>query len=195
MSENEIAKKTDANIKEDLKKSDRATSALVASFQYEVEKISNLISKLDDGLKNLYSVLDIRLDSDDVKKVLELEEILDESTQWLADIRKDIDGTSQSVKNLSEEISVLKEQNKKNKESIESMRGYIINAAPSVYDVVGLVGAAALVSTSIFIYLDKWNIIRTWYYPMAFGILIAIAATATIINQRKQRRRLFGGKS
>ncbi len=171
-----------------------ASSALITSFEYELKKISERSSELEKLLNKIYSALDIRLGSDDVKKVLELKGMLDESARGLKEIKADIDATSQNQKNQNEEILALKQQNKKDSERIESMRNYILHAGPNVYDVVGLIGASALMLTSIFIYMDKWEIIRAWYYPMAFGILIAIAAAATIFNQQKLRKRLFGGR-
>ncbi len=180
--------------KESILNTDGAASALIASFEYELKKISERSVELETLLKKIYSALDIRLGSEEVKKVLELKGMLDESAKWLTEIRADIDASTQSMKNLNEEILKLKQQSKKDAERIESMRDYILHAGPNVYDIVGLIGASALIATSLFIYVDKWDIIRAWYYPMAFGILIAIAAAVTIVNQRSMRRRLFGGK-
>ncbi len=171
-----------------------STSALITSFDYELQKISERSFELENLLEKIYSALDIRLGSEEVKRVFELKGMLDESAQWLSEIRGDIDITTQNLRNLNEEILALKQQNKTAEERIEYLRRYVLNAGPSVYDVVGLVGASALIITSIFIYSDRWDVIRSWYYPMAFGILIALAAVITIINQRNLRKRLSRGE-
>ncbi len=63
-------------------------SASEASLLYEIKKIEQKTAELEGILNKIYSALDIRLGSDEVKRILELKGALDESTRWIHDIRK-----------------------------------------------------------------------------------------------------------
>ncbi len=95
------------------------------------------------------------------------------------------------MKNIKEKISRLEAVNQKNEENITSLRSYILNTGPTVYDLAGLIGASALIATSILIYMDAWQVVRAWYYPLVFGILLAVAAVSTLLGQRKIKKLLF----
>jgi tetrahydromethanopterin S-methyltransferase subunit B len=166
-------------------------SASESALLYEVKKIEQKTAELEGILNKIYSVLDIRLGSDEVKHILELKGALDESTRWANDIRKNNKDLSQSMQNIKEKISRLESINQKNEENITSLHSYILNTGPTVYDLVGIIGASALIVTSTLVYIDAWQIVRAWYYPMIFGILLAIAASSTLLGQRKIKKRLF----
>jgi len=166
-------------------------SASEASLLYEIKKIEQKTAELEGILNKIYSALDIRLGSDEVKHILELKGTLDESTRWIHDIQKKNEDLSQSVQNIKEQISLLESVNQKNEENITSLRSYVLNTGPTVYDLAGLIGASALIATSILIYMDAWQVVRAWYYPLVFGILLAVAAGSTLIGQRKIKKRLF----
>jgi tetrahydromethanopterin S-methyltransferase subunit B len=166
-------------------------SASEASLLYEIKKIEQKTAELEEILNKIYSALDIRLGSDEVKRILELKGALDESTRWIHDIRKKNEDLSQSVQNIKEKISRLESINQKNEENITSLSSYILNTGPTVYDLAGLIGASALIATSILIYMDAWQVVRAWYYPLVFGILLAVAAVSTLLGQRKIKERLF----
>ncbi|MFZ2411220.1 MAG: hypothetical protein WAW23_06605 [Candidatus Methanoperedens sp.] len=166
-------------------------SASEASLLYEIRKIEQKTAELESILNKIYSALDIRLGSDEVKHILDLKKTLDESTGWVNDIRKKNEDLSQSMQNINEKISRLESINQKNEENITSLHSYILNTGPTVYDLAGIIGASALIATSIFIYMDAWQVVRAWYYPLLFGILLAVAAGSTLLGQRKIKKRLF----
>ncbi|MGB8217392.1 MAG: hypothetical protein WCE94_08830 [Candidatus Methanoperedens sp.] len=166
-------------------------SASESSLLFEIQKIERKTAELEEILNKIYAALDIQLGSDEVKHILELKGALDESMGWVNDIRKTNGDLFQSMQNIKEKISLLESVNRENEENIITLRSYILNTGPTVYDLVGLIGAFALITTSILIYMDKWQIVRAWYYPLIFGILLAVAAGSTLLGQRKIKKRLF----
>ncbi len=172
-------------------------SASESSLLFEIRLIDQKMTELDKNLNEIYSLLDIRLGGDEVKQVLELKSMLDESTKRTSDIRKDIGEMSQSLQKTNEKLAHLESENsrldsevRKTEKEIEAIRNYILNAGPTVYDLTGITGASALIITSILIFIDKWDIVRGWYYPMVFGIALAIAAIVTLKSQRNTKKRL-----
>ncbi len=172
-------------------------SASESSLLFEIRLIDQKMTELDKNLNEIYSLLDIRLGGDEVKRVLELKSMLDESTKRTSDIRKDIGEMSQSLQKTNEKLAHLESENsrldsevRKTEKEIEAIRNYILNAGPTVYDLTGITGASALIITSILIFIDKWDIVRGWYYPMVFGIALAIAAIVTLKSQRNTKKRL-----
>jgi hypothetical protein len=174
-----------------------AASASESSLMFEIRLIDQKMTELDKNLNEIYSLLDIRLGGDEVKRVLELKSMLDESAKLTSDIRKDIGEVSQSLQKTNEKLAHLESENsrlnsaaRKSEKEIEAMRNYILNAGPTIYDLTGITGALALITTSILIFSDKWETVRAWYYPMIFGIALAIAAIITLKSQRNTKKRL-----
>ncbi len=174
-----------------------AASASESSLMFEIRLIDKKMTELDKNLNEIYSLLDIRLGGDEVKRVLELKSMLDESAKLTSDIRKDIGEVSQSLQKTNEKLAHLESENswlnsaaRKSEKEIEAMRNYILNAGPTIYDLTGITGALALITTSILIFSDKWETVRAWYYPMIFGIALAIAAIITLKSQRNTKKRL-----
>jgi len=174
-----------------------AASASESSLLFEIRLIEQKITELDKNLNEIYSLLDIRLGGDEVKRILELKSMLDESAKRTSDIRKDIGEISQSLQKTNEKLAHLELENsrlnsavRKSEKEIEAMRNYILNAGPTIYDLTGITGASALIITSILIFSDKWDIVRAWYYPMIFGIALAIAAIVALKSQRNTKKRL-----
>ncbi len=174
-----------------------AASASESSLMFEIRLIDKKMTELDKNLNEIYSLLDIRLGGDEVKRVLELKSMLDESTKRTSDIRKDIGEVSQSLQKTNEKLAHLESENswlnsaaRKSEKEIEAMRNYILNAGPTIYDLTGITGALALITTSILIFSDKWETVRAWYYPMIFGRALAIAAIITLKSQRNTKKRL-----
>ena len=174
-----------------------AASASESSLMFEIRLIDQKMTELDKNLNEIYSLLDIRLGGDEVKRVLELKNMLDESAKLTSDIRKDIGEVSQSLQKTNEKLAHLESENsrlnsaaRKSEKEIEAMRNYILNAGPTIYDLTGITGALALITTSILIFSDKWETVRAWYYPMIFGIALAIAAIITLKSQRNTKKRL-----
>jgi hypothetical protein len=164
---------------------------------FEIRSIEQKITELDKNLNEIYSLLDIRLGGDEVKRILEVKSMLDESTKRTSDIRKDIGEISQSLQKTNEKLAHLELENsrlnsavRKSEKEIEAMRNYILNAGPTIYDLTGITGASALIITSILIFSDKWDIVRAWYYTMIFGIALAIAAIVALKSQRNTKKRL-----
>jgi tetrahydromethanopterin S-methyltransferase subunit B len=176
-------------------KNTEAKSASEASLLFEIQKIEKKTAQLEEILNKIYSALDIRLGSDEVKRIFELKGALDESMGWVNDIRKTNEDLSQSMQDIKEKISLLESVNRENEENITSLRSYILNTGPTVYDLAGLIGAFALIVTSILIYRDAWQVVRAWYYPLIFGILLAGAAGSTLLGQRKIKKRLFSASA
>jgi hypothetical protein len=168
-----------------------AKSASESSLLFEIQKIEKKTAELEEILNKIYSALDIKLGSDDVKRMLELKGAQDESLRWVNDIRKTNGDLSRSMQEMKEKISLLESANRENEEKMIALHGYILNMGPTVYDLVGLIGASALIVTSILISWDAWQIVRAWYYPLIFGILLAVAAGSTLLGQRKIKKRLF----
>jgi hypothetical protein len=176
-----------------------AASASESSLLFEIKLIEQKMTELDKNLNEIYSLLDIRLGGDEVKRILELKNMLDESTKRTSDTRKDIDELSQSLQKTNEKLAHLELENsrfnsiaRKCEQGIEAIHSYILNAGPTVYDLTGITGASALIITSILISGDKWDVVRAWYYPMIFGIILAIAAIVTLKSQRNTKKRLVG---
>ncbi len=174
-----------------------AASASESSLLFEIRSIEQKITELDKNLNEIYSLLDIRLGGDEVKRILELKSMLDESAKRTSDIRKDIGEISQSLQKTDEKLAHLELENsrlnsavRKSEKEIEAIRNYILNAGPTIYDLTGITGASALIITSILIFSDKWDIVRAWYYPMIFGIALAIAAIVALKSQRNTKKRL-----
>jgi hypothetical protein len=175
-----------------------AASASESSLLFEIRLIEQKITELDRNLNEIYSLLDIRLGGDEVKRILELKSILDEGAKRMSDIRKDIGEISQSLQEKNEKLTHLELENsrlnsavRKSEKEIEAMRNFILNAGPTIYDLTGITGASALIITSILIFSDKWDIVRAWYYPMIFGIALATAAIVALKSQRNTKKRLM----
>jgi hypothetical protein len=174
-----------------------AASASESSLLFEIRLIDQKMTELDKNLNEIYSLLDIKLGGDEVKRVLELKSMLDESAKRTSDIRKDIGEISQSLQKTNEKLAHLEFENsrlnsgvRKSEKEIEAIRNYILNAGPTIYDLTGITGASALIITSILIFSDKWDVVRAWYYPMIFGIALAIAAIVALKSQRNTKKRL-----
>lgn len=175
-----------------------AASASESSLLFEIRLIDQKMTELDKNLNEIYSLLDIKLGGDEVKRVLELKSMLDESTKRTSDIRRDVGEVSQSLQKSNEKLSNLELENSRlnsavtrSEQEIEAIRKYILNAGPTIYDLTGITGALALIITSILIFSDKWDVVRAWYYPMVFGIVLAIAAFITLKSQRNTKKRLM----
>lgn len=175
-----------------------AASASESSLLFEIRLIDQKMTELDKNLNEIYSLLDIKLGGDEVKRVLELKSMLDESTKRTSDIRRDVGEVSQSLQKSNEKLSNLELENSRlnsavtrSEQEIEAIRKYILNAGPTIYDLTGITGASALIITSILIFSDKWDVVRAWYYPMVFGIVLAIAAFITLKSQRNTKKRLM----
>ncbi len=176
-------------------KNTETKSASEASLLFEIQKIEKKTAELEEILNKIYSALDIRLGSDEVKRILELKGALDESMGWVNDIRKTNEDLSQSMQDIKEKISLLESVNRENEEKMIALHRYILNTGPTVYDLAGLIGASALIVTSILVYRDAWQVVRAWYYPLLFGILLAVAAGSTLLGQRKIKKRLFSAST
>ncbi len=174
-----------------------AASASESSLLFEIRLIEQKITELDKNLNEIYSLLDIRLGGNEVKRVLELKSMLDDSAKRTSDIRKDVGEISESLQKTNEKLAHLELENsrlnsaaRKSEEEIEAIHKYILNAGPTIYDLTGITGALALIITSILIFNDKWDVVRAWYYPMIFGIALAIAAIVALKSQRNTKKRL-----
>ncbi len=174
-----------------------AASASESSLLFEIHLIDQKMTELDKNLNEIYSLLDIRLGGDEVRQVLELKSMLDESAKLVSDLKRDIGETSQSLQKTDEKVAHLQSENSrlnsavmKSERELEAVRSYILNVGPTIYDLTGITGASALIITSILIFIDKWDVVRAWYYPMIFGIALAVAAAVTLKSQRNTKKRL-----
>ena len=105
-------------------------------------------------------------------------------------LKKDTSASVESINNAhSSQIETLRKELKDTRKRLqlqENMDKITIGNINVPVELSGIVASIALIATGILVWADRWDIIRSTYYPTGLAILFASAVIAKFIMTNRQ---------
>ncbi|MDD1745565.1 MAG: hypothetical protein LUQ20_07155 [Candidatus Methanoperedens sp.] len=88
-------------------------------------------------------------------------------------------------RNIEQQLSTLSETERR-LERLENVNKITIGKIKVPLELSGLIAALVLLTTGYLIFADKWNIIRSSYYPITIGIIFGAAVIARFVMTNRE---------
>ncbi len=183
-------------------KSDELTelNSSVNALQQELQAASSRIEELHDVIEKLTSDL-AAIKSDELTELNSSVDALRQELQAASSrieelggqqtsLKKDTSDSVESINNAhSSQIETLRKELKDTRKRLqrqENMDKITIGNINVPVELSGIVASIALIATGILVWADRWDIIRSTYYPTGLAILFASAVIAKFIMTNRQ---------
>ncbi len=135
--------------------------------------IHDEIEELTDKIASLAKAIDEIKDSGKVNALSEIENKVESTQAGLASLVE----TSRDFKQKLEALSDAERR----LDRLENMNKITIGKIKVPLELSGLLAALVLLVTGFLIFTDKWNIIRSTYYPVSIGIIFGAVVIARFV--------------
>jgi hypothetical protein len=149
------------------------------------EKSPMLEYDIHDEIEKLLSQIAIIASSvDDIKNagkaniLTEIERKIESTQAGLADI-------SETNRNIEEKLAAFSETERR-MERLENMNKITIGKIKVPLELSGLIAALVLLTTGYLIFADKWNIIRSSYYPITIGLIFGAVVIVKFLMTNRE---------
>ena len=163
-----------------------------------VERRLSYKSHVGDGEKSPVLQYDIH---DEIEEIISKVAILARSVDEIknagkADVLSDIESKIKSTQagladlietngNIEQKLATLSETERR-LERLENVNKITIGKIKVPLELSGLIAALVLLTTGYLIFADKWNIIRSSYYPITIGIIFGAVVIARFVMTNRE---------
>lgn len=163
-----------------------------------VERRLSYKSQVKDGEQGAREEYDIHNEIEElISQVAALAKSVDEiknsvKVNVLTEIDSKVESTQAGLASLVETNRILKlkleafSDAERRLERLENMNKITIGKIKVPLELSGLIAALVLIVTGFLIFADKWDIIRTSYYPISIGILFGAVVIARFVMANKE---------
>ena len=163
----------------------------IQKLRVEMKKCQSIIDGLTEDLKTVKSN---DLNHESINSIQQEIQVMNDKTKRVIEVQKslknDASDSLDSLKNTYQtEIAALKEEMKTAKLRIkrqENMNKISIGSIKVPIELSGIISSIALMVTGYLIWADRWDIIRSTYFPLGLAVLFAAVVIAKFIITNRQ---------
>jgi len=163
----------------------------IQELRVEMKKCQSIIDGLTEDLKTMKSN---DLNHESINSIQQEIQVMNDKTKRVIEVQKslknDASDSLDSLKNTYQtEIAALKEEMKTAKLRIkrqENLNKISIGSIKVPIELSGILSSIALMVTGYLIWADRWDIIRSTYFPLGLAVLFAAVVIAKFIITNRQ---------
>ena len=163
----------------------------IQELRVEMKKCQSIIDGLIEDLKTVKSN---DLNHESINSIQQEIQVMNDKTKRVIEVQKslknDASDSLDSLKNTYQtEIAALKEEMKTAKLRIkrqENLNKISIGSIKVPIELSGILSSIALMVTGYLIWADRWDIIRSTYFPLGLAVLFAAVVIAKFIITNRQ---------
>ncbi|MBE0524573.1 MAG: hypothetical protein IBX40_09620 [Methanosarcinales archaeon] len=163
----------------------------IQELQIEVQKCQSIIEGLT---KDLETVRSNDLNHESINSIQQEIQVINDKMEGLIEVQKSLKNDASASLDLlnntyQTEIAALKEELKTAKLRIqrqENLNKISIGSIKVPIELSGIMASIALIVTGYLIWADRWDIIRTTYFPLCLAVLFASVVTVKFIITNRQ---------
>lgn len=144
------------------------------------EKSPMLEYDIHDEIEKLISQIAILARSMDEIKNAGKTNVLTEIESKIESTQTGLAGLIETNRNFEQKLAVFSETERR-LERLENVNKITIGKIKVPLELSGLIAALVLLTTGYLIFVDKWNIIRSSYYPITIGIIFGAAVIVKFV--------------
>lgn len=137
----------------------------------EIEKLINQVSTLAKSVDEIKNSEKVNIQSEIERKV--------EITQ------AGLESLDETNRNFKQKLEAFSDADRR-LERLENMNKITIGKIKVPLELSGLIAALVLLVTGYLIFADKWNIIRSSYYPISIGIIFGAVVIAKFVMTNRE---------
>ena len=149
------------------------------------EKNPMLEYDINDEIEKILSHVAILARSIDEIKNAGKADVLIEIENKVKSTQEELECLIETNRNLEQKLAKLSETERR-LERLENVNKITIGKIKVPMELSGLIAALVLLATGYLIFADKWNIIRSSYYPITIGIIFGAAVIARFIMTNRE---------
>ena len=163
----------------------------IQELRVEMKKCQSIIDGLTEDLKTMKSN---DLNHESINSIQQEIQVMNDKTKRVIEVQKslknDASDSLDSLKNTYQtEIAALKEEMKTAKLRIkrqENLNKISIGSIKVPIELSGILSSIALMVTGYLIWADRWDIIRSTYFPLGLAVLFAAVVIVKFIITNRQ---------
>jgi len=121
---------------------------------------------------------------DEIKKAGKAD-VLTEIDSKVESTQAGLSGLIETNRNIEQKLATLSETERR-LERLENVNKITIGKIKVPLELSGLIAALVLLTTGYLIFEDKWNIIRSSYYPITIGIIFGAVVIARFVMTNRE---------
>jgi len=149
------------------------------------EKSPMLEYDIHDEIEKIISQVAILARSVDEIKNAGKADVLTEIESKVKSTQAGLAGLIETNRNIEQKLSTLSETERR-LERLENVNKITIGKIKVPLELSGLIAALVLLTTGYLIFEDKWNIIRSSYYPITIGIIFGASVIARFVMTNRE---------
>ncbi len=149
------------------------------------EKSPMLEYDIHDEIEKILSQVAILARSVDEIKNTGKSDVFAEIESKVKSTQAGLEGLVETNRNIEQKLATLSETERR-LERLENVNKITIGKIKVPLELSGLIAALVLLTTGYLIFADKWNIIRSSYYPITIGIIFGAGVIARFIMTNKE---------
>lgn len=149
------------------------------------EKSPMLEYDIHDEIEEIISQVAILARSVDEIKNAGKADVLTEVESKVKSTQAGLAGLIETNRNIEQKLSTLSETERR-LERLENVNKITIGKIKVPLELSGLIAALVLLTTGYLIFADKWNIIRSSYYPVTIGIIFGAVVIARFVMTNRE---------
>lgn len=149
------------------------------------EKSPMLEYDIHDEIEEIISQVAILARSVDEIKNAGKADFLTEVESKVKSTQAGLAGLIETNRNIEQKLSTLSETERR-LERLENVNKITIGKIKVPLELSGLIAALVLLTTGYLIFADKWNIIRSSYYPVTIGIIFGAVVIARFVMTNRE---------
>jgi hypothetical protein len=149
------------------------------------EKSPMLEYDIHDEIEEIISQVAIIARSVDEIKNAGKADVLTEIESKVKSTQAGLAGLIETNRNIEQKLSTLSETERR-LERLENVNKITIGKIKVPLELSGLIAALVLLTTGYLIFADKWNIIRSSYYPVTIGIIFGAVVIARFVMTNRE---------
>ncbi len=155
------------------------------SHEGDGEKSPMLEYDIHDEIEEIISHVAILARSVDEIKNAGKADVLTEIESKVKSTQAGLADLIETNRNLEQKLSTLSETERR-LERLENVNKITIGKIKVPLELSGLIAALVLLTTGYLIFADKWNIIRSSYYPITIGIIFGAVVIARFVMTNRE---------
>jgi hypothetical protein len=149
------------------------------------EKSPMLEYDIHDEIEEIISQVSIIARSVDEIKNAGKADVLTEIESKVESTQAGLAGLIETNRNIEQKLAALSETERR-LERLENVNKITIGKIKVPLELSGLIAALVLLTTGYLIFADKWNIIRSSYYPITIGIIFGAVVIARFVMTNRE---------
>lgn len=149
------------------------------------EKSPMLEYDIHDEIEEIIGQVAILARSVDEIKNAGKADVLTEIESKVKSTQAGLAGLIETNRNIEQKLATLSETERR-LERLENVNKITIGKIKVPLELSGLIAALVLLTTGYLIFADKWNIIRSSYYPITIGIIFGAVVIARFVMTNRE---------